>query len=583
MLTAAIYHRPESEDAYLIDNQTVVLRLRSARDDLTTVSLLAADPYTITETTVPVPVNVPHVASDGDYDYWQITVKIPTKRLAYAFVVTDGQTTLVYGDQGFNLQSKELLGDGNRYFRLPYFHDNAVFDGPDWVRETVWYQIFPERFANGNPDNDPENSQAWQSDAAPGKADFYGGDLQGIIDHLDYLAELGISGLYLTPVFAAPSNHKYDTTDYFSIDPAFGDLTILQRLVAAAHQRGMRVMLDAVFNHIGDTSPLWQDVVKYGAASRYADWFHIQSFPVTYTPTSDYEKGIDMTYETFSFTPHMPKWRTENPEVTKYLIAVAAYWMTTCDIDAWRLDVANEVDHHFWRQFRTAVRAVKPDVYVLGEVWHTAQPWLDGTQFDGVMNYTYTQLIKDFIINKTIDSDTLKNELTTQQFLYPDPVNQMLFNLLDSHDTPRILTQAKGDKNIVMQAMAMMFMQTGTPSIYYGTEAGLSGGADPDNRRPMNWEHPAENPLFNFVKKLIQIRKTYNELLTRSEFIWETPSGGLIFSRGDENQVLTLVLSVSEPVTTKLTAADKVVLQTSQEQARCNPGELMLYIRRLDQ
>ncbi|MCD5489199.1 ATP-binding cassette domain-containing protein [Lactobacillus delbrueckii subsp. lactis] len=208
---------------------------------------------------------------------------------------------------------------------------------PDWVKETVWYQIFPERFANGDKSNDPEGVKDWNPSNHPGREDYYGGDLQGVLDHLDYLQDLGINGLYFCPIFKASSNHKYDTIDYLEIDPDFGDKQLFARLVNEAHARGMKVMLDAVFNHMGDSSMQWQDVVKNGPNSRFANWFHINCFPVEpYDPA-------DPSYETFAFEKHMPKLNTANLEVVDYLLTIATYWVKEFDIDAWRLDVADEV------------------------------------------------------------------------------------------------------------------------------------------------------------------------------------------------------------------------------------------------
>lgn len=185
-----------------------------------------------------------------------------------------------------------------------------------------------------------------------GSAGFFGGDLQGVIDHLDHLVELGINGIYFCPIFEAYSNHKYDTINYLNIDPAFGDKETFKKLVDECHRRGIKVMLDAVFNHIGDTSPQWQDVIKNGKDSPYADWFHIHEFPVSYQESADFEQASNITYDVFAFAPHMPKLNTANPEVKAYLLEIAKYWIEEFDIDAWRLDVANEVDHQFWKEFR---------------------------------------------------------------------------------------------------------------------------------------------------------------------------------------------------------------------------------------
>lgn len=269
MNTAAIYHRPTSEFAYLYEKDTLHLRLRTAKDDVSSVELIWQDPYLVekrqeTKTMV-------KGLSTELHDYWFVTLKAPFHRLSYAFAITaTDQLQVFYGDQGLFLFSEELQSSANLYFRFPYFHEIDRFKAPSWVKGTVWYQIFPERFANGDKRNDPENTLPWGS-KTPGRQDFFGGDLQGIIDHLDYLVDLGINGIYLCPIFKAYSNHKYDTIDYKQIDPAFGDEKVFKRLVEKCHQNGIKVMLDAVFNHMGDQSPQWQDVLAKGKESKYAD------------------------------------------------------------------------------------------------------------------------------------------------------------------------------------------------------------------------------------------------------------------------------------------------------------------------
>ncbi len=289
----------------------------------------------------------------------------------------------MYGDKGFTDNSPENLHHEGNGFKLPYIHEIDGCQVPEWVSKTVWYQIFPERFANGNAEFTPEGALAWDAAISPKTTDFFGGDLQGIIDHLDYLQDLGITGLYLCPIFESPSNHKYNTTDYFEIDRHFGDKETFRQLVEQAHQRGMRVMLDAVFNHMGEQSAQWQDVLKHGEKSVYKDWFHIQKFPVT---NDKLMNPKELPYHTFAFASYMPKLNTANPEVKDHLLNVATYWIEHFDIDAWRLDVANGLIINSGEIF---VRLFWPKslTFILGEVWHTSQPWLNGDEFHAVMNY----------------------------------------------------------------------------------------------------------------------------------------------------------------------------------------------------
>ncbi|HET6871575.1 MAG TPA: glycoside hydrolase family 13 protein, partial [Sporolactobacillaceae bacterium] len=359
MLKEAIYHRPKNAYAYAYNEETLHIKIRVKKGDVDRITLIAGDPYhwekgkwQFRRTAME------KVGADALFDYWLAEVKPPFKRLRYGFELQDGEETLTFTERGFYETPPE---DTSYYFCFPFLNAVDVFNAPEWVKSTVWYQIFPERFANGDPSIDPEGALEWGS-ADPTPKNFFGGDLQGVIDHLDHLEGLGITGLYFTPIFKAASNHKYDTIDYFEIDPQFGDKATFKKMVEACHARGIRVMLDAVFNHSGFFFEPFQDVVKNGEASPYKDWFHVHEFPVQMVPRPN--------YDTFAFTPFMPKLNTEHPDVKAYLLKVGTYWVEEFDIDGWRLDVANEVDHAFWREFRQSVRAIKPDVYILGEIWH---------------------------------------------------------------------------------------------------------------------------------------------------------------------------------------------------------------------
>ncbi|MBK4108999.1 alpha-glycosidase [Lactococcus petauri] len=530
MNKAAIYHRPESEFAYLYTEETIHIRLRVARDDIQSVALIYGDPYMFVKRDDESEmvwdyqeVEMKHGLSTAESDFYVTEVGVPHKRMDYLFVITDYDgEKVVYSDSGILPYQVKLLTKKYAAFRMPFFHEVDRFKAPEWVKNTVWYQIFPERFANGNPAINPVGVKEWDPTESPNRQDLYGGDLQGVIDHLDHLTDLGVNGIYFTPVFQAYSNHKYDTEDYLKIDQYFGDLEVFKTLVKEAHQRGVKVMLDAVFNHIGDTSPQWQDVLKHQENSKYADWFHVNQWPATYTPTEDFEVSEAATYDTFAFTPHMPKLNTANPEVQEYLLNIAEYWIKECDIDAWRLDVADEVDHAFWKKFRTTCDAAKDDFYILGEVWHSAQPWLVGDEFSAVMNYAYTNAIIDTFVKEELSLEQMVSAINAQLMLYRKQTNQVMFNILDSHDTPRLLTQAKGSKDLVKQVQAFMYLQPGVPCIYYGDEYGLDGGADPDCRKCMPWtEEHQDLEMFAFFKDLVAFRREYAETLSQTDLDWQ--------------------------------------------------------------
>ncbi|HAX73538.1 MAG TPA: alpha-glycosidase [Firmicutes bacterium] len=515
MKKEAIYHKAKSNYAYAYDKETLHLRLRTAKDDIKSVHLYCADPYEWT--CVNEGINewawnrqaypVQKEFSTSLYDYWMVEFKPPHKRFKYGFILNDGEQELLFCERGyFEVHDPGIINDSNSYFSFPYMNEEDIFNAPAWVKDTMWYQIFPERFANGNPDLNPENVLPWGS-CDPTQETFFGGDLQGIINQLDHLQALGINGLYLTPIFESPTTHKYDTINYYEIDPHFGDKQTFKTLVTQAHERGMKIMLDAVFNHMGDTSPQWQDVIKHGENSRYKDWFFINSFPVV----DEGGQAILGSYETFGFATNMPKLNTNNKEVKAYLLDIATYWITEFDIDAWRLDVANEIGHAFWRDFRKAVKAAKPDTYIVGETWHDSTPWLLGDQFDSVMNYPLTKAIIEFVATDTTDEVVFVETLVDALYRYPQNVNEVMFNLLDSHDTVRLLSLANGNKNKVTLCYTMLYSLPGSPCIFYGSEVGIDGEYDPLCRKCMVWDEALQDlDYFNHIQKLIELRKTHD-------------------------------------------------------------------------
>ncbi|MFJ7832141.1 glycoside hydrolase family 13 protein [Peribacillus sp. NPDC097197] len=508
MERSSIQHRPTDNFAYSIDAETLHIRLRTKKQDISYVGLLFGDPNILDEghwqyEQAPMYLS----GSDGHYDYWHIYVKPPYRRIRYGFKLQSGEEELIYTEKGF---FDEAPDDTGCYFAIPYLHRNEVFSAPEWVKETIWYQIFPERFANGNPDNDPEGAKPWGSEE-PKVDNFFGGDFEGILQHLDYLEDLGINGIYFTPIFHAHSNHKYDTIDYMEIDPQFGTKEDLKTLVEECHKRNIRVMLDAVFNHSGYYFPPFQDLLEKGEDSEYKDWFHPHGFPL--------KGGERPNYETFGFFESMPKLNTANPDVKKYLLETAAYWIKEFDIDGWRLDVANEVDSPFWREFRNTVKSIKPDLYILGEIWHDSMPWLRGDQFDAVMNYPFTNNVFRLIASQKINARQFIEEMTAVYHSYPTIVFDVTFNLLGSHDTPRIFTDCGEDVNRAKLIHAILLTFKGSPCIYYGDEIGLTGDQDPGCRKCMVWEEDKQNrELYNEIKELIALRKEEGLLANEGHF-----------------------------------------------------------------
>lgn len=533
MEKTAIFHRPTDNFACLLDDRTLQLRLKTKKNDVTSVSLIFGDPYIWRNGEwqfSKMPMNL--IGNDGLHDYWETEVFAATKRLRYGFQLTSLTEETIYTEKGF---FDSIPTDSDYYFCFPYLHENELFQAPQWVKDTVWYQIFPERFGNGNPSINPKNTKAWGSEP-PAVNNFFGGDFAGVTAHLDHLTDIGVNGIYFTPVFEASSNHKYDTIDYMEIDPQFGDADALKELITQCHSRGIKVMLDAVFNHSGYYFPPFQDVLKNGESSLYKDWFHIHSFPVL--------GGEKPNYEAFGFVDSMPKLNTANPEVKKYLLEVGTYWINEFDIDGWRLDVANEVDQPFWQKFRKTVKEAKPDVYILGEIWHDSMPWLRGDQFDAVMNYPFKTNVLNLLAKNSINSKQFAENMSKVYYSYPKSVFDFTFNLVGSHDTARILTECNDNINITKQVFTILLTFMGTPCIYYGDEIGLTGGQDPGCRECMDWdENNHQLELKNHIQTLIALR-TKEKLLANEgsiTFVHPTEANG-IFGYKKHNATKTIIV-----------------------------------------
>jgi cyclomaltodextrinase / maltogenic alpha-amylase / neopullulanase len=407
-----------------------------------------------------------------------------------------------------------------------------VVSTPDWVPDAVFYQIFPDRFAASSRVVKPGEMEPW--DAPPTSHGFKGGDLLGIVEHLPYLADLGVNALYLNPIFASASNHRYHTYDYLRVDPLLGGDPALRELLDAAHARGMRVILDGVFNHTGRGFWAFHHVLENGAASPYRDWFHFnpaalhgrRPFRPYPWPTdvddmpdepslnpSDEEQGDEsfrrLGYQAWWGLPALPKLNVSNPEVREYLLSVAEHWLRF-DIDGWRLDVPEEIrDESFWQAFRRRCRAVNPDAYLVGEIWHEASEWLTGDRFDAIMNYPLAEAILGFAAQGHLDEAVVRAhheyggavrrrggaafgaELERLMRLYDPAVTFAQLNLLGSHDSPRFRTMAGLDRAAGHLAVLLQATLPGAPCIYYGDEVGVEGGNDPDCRRSFPWDERA--------------------------------------------------------------------------------------------
>jgi cyclomaltodextrinase len=373
---------------------------------------------------------------------------------------------------------------------------------PSWVKDAVFYQIFPERFANGDTTNDPPNIQPWGG--VPASQNYFGGDLKGIIDHLDYLQRLGVNALYLTPIFESPTNHKYHTTDYLKIDHNFGDETTFKRLLNECHARKMHIIIDGVFNHTGVNFFAFQDVKKNEKNSKYLSWYNVYGFPIASPAKPNYEGWWGLG--------DLPRLMTNNPEVRKYLFDVTTYW-TTMGLDGWRLDAAKEVSHDFWKDWRKLVKSENPDAYIVGEIWDDASDWLKGDEFDAAMNYRFRGTCVGFFALENQKASQLDSVLHVQRLQYPDEINYALQNLIGSHDTERFLTLSGGDLRKLKLAALFQMTYIGVPMVYYGDEVGMEGGKDPGCRKTMEWDSTKWNEdLFHWYQTIIAIRNEHSAL-----------------------------------------------------------------------
>ena len=430
---------------------------------------------------------------------------------------------------------------------------------PDWVKDAIFYQIFPDRFAASSHVPKPHNLEPW--DSPPTRHGFKGGDLIGVVEHLDYMQDLGVNAIYFNPIFASTANHRYHTHDYYQVDPILGGNAAFKTLLDAAHARGIRIILDGVFNHASRSFLQFNHALENGAASPYLDWFTFESFPVhAYHGKPNYVCWYNL--------PGLPKLNCANPQVRDFIFHIAEHWIRE-GIDGWRLDVPEEInDDEFWREFRERVKAINPDAYIVGEIWHRADRWLQGDQFDAVMNYQFTRACLSFLIDHTPATlkllqpqsyghvkpmDAVEFGQTLEEILhwYPNEITYAQMNLLDSHDTARFLTIAHGNLTALKLAYLLMCTYPGAPTIYYGDEVGMEGGPDPDCRRSMTWNETLWNrEQLATTKQLIALRKKY-AALRRGDFATLYAKGhAYAFARHLSGETIIVALNAGHtPVT----------------------------------
>lgn len=560
----AILHIPDSRYCFACGEKELVLRLRMAREDEEAeVLLIYACKYDFAIKRRQEKMKICY--SDRLYHYYEIRLQLEDVRLAYIFQIKEKENSYFYSEDGITETYCFEEGFYN-FFQMPYINANDVMDVVEWMRSAVFYQIFVDRFYQGDCEKDTGYITMQWGDTPTPKS-FAGGDIKGITEKLDYIKGLGVNAIYLTPIFESLSNHKYDISDYKKVDPQFGTIEDIKELVFKAHEKGIRIVLDAVFNHCSMEMAEFQDVLEKGRKSAYYHWFIIEG---------EFPEPDKMNYECFAACSYMPKLNTADPGVQDFLIDIALYWIREADIDGWRLDVSDEVSHEFWRRFRREVKAEKKDCVIIGENWHDAYPYLMGDQYDSIMNYSFTKACLDYFARENFSAKEMADKLNGNLMRNTEQVNFMMMNLLDSHDTHRFFSEVSRSKDKLLAALSLEVIFPGAPCIYYGTEICLEGGYDPDSRRCFDWEEAGKDrEVMKLLKQLTALRE--NKVLQYGSVHIGEEDGMLLVERSWQKGTIALWINLSkEEKEIPLLGGARVLAEHLYEKKLGNNGFLMV-------
>ena len=534
---SAIFHDMDKRFCYAIEKDLFVIRVQVKKDDMKEIILHYEDKYIPMEREdTRKTIVMKKVATSQFNDYYEAQVRMHLICLRYFFEFTDMQGEKVYyGNYEFD---KESITNRDRMFDCPQnLREEEMFEVPEWAANKVVYQIFPSRFAASQP----VDKKLWYKAPITPMDDLHG-DFRGIIDHLDHIQDLGIDVIYMTPSFKSNSCHKYDTIDYYEIDPSFGTKEELKELVQKAHDRGMKVVMDAVFNHTGKEFFAFKDILEKGEKSKYLDWYYIDELPLKG------KWGEIPNFLCFGYYGGMPKLNLKNPEVEKYITDIACYWIRECDIDGWRLDVGDEISHFFWKRFRRAIKAVKKDMLIIGEIWHYAGDFLEGDEWDTVMNYPFYLNLIDLLADEKISVSQFVQNLGYLKGRLHKKCYPLMWNLIDSHDTARFLHLCKDNKKKQHLAAAFQLLLPGMPMIYYGYEYAMPGANDPDCRRGMYWdEEYQDKEMFEWYKRLLQVRKAHTCIVEGklAESITRDEDETIVLIRKNGEETIALIFNCS--------------------------------------
>ncbi|HPF42905.1 MAG TPA: glycoside hydrolase family 13 protein [Bacillota bacterium] len=511
MQKTAILHIQEYPYCIVTGPDALTLRIRAAKDDIDQAFICFKNLYDHTSEFQKV--EMKRILASALFDVYEATIKVPLKHFKYYFELIFGSAKIYYTSDGF----LEIVAPENCFY-YPNINSDEILALPKWAEGETIYQVLVDRFFDSDPSNNPPQTKPCK--AIPDRNTYYGGDFGGIIAKLDYLASYGVGIIYLSPVLKSPSYHKYDVEDYYTIESIYGGKEKLRELTEEAHKRGMKVILDGVYGHCSCEHEFFRDLCEKNEKSPYRNWFEVYGFPVSV------EKG---NYNTFAnVVPIMPKLNTANNEVIAYFAKQGAYWAKYLDIDGYRLDVADEISHTFWRQFRLSLEAVKKDALLLGEIWNQPTQWLKPGELHSATNYKFRQytlaLARNEIGTKKYASLIEEHLMTTSTMQ-----QNYLASLLGSHDTLRLANEIPERKTRFL-IMKLMLLMPGMPLIYYGDEISLAGGKDPDNRRAMDWNHMLTKEETEFREAAMFRKKS--EILKKGSLNFLTSEEGLlVFTR----------------------------------------------------
>ena len=524
---SAIHHQPWLEYRHALPDGKACLRLRTGKDDFTHVQVRIANQYHLFDPfAASITLSMALAFQDQFFDYYEVVFTPNDPRLRYLFILQSEELILKLDGSGLHFGA-DAFENINEAFAFAYAYPAPPM--PDWARGCVGYQIFPDRFRRAGENED--GLEPWGSDRVQSQFRF-GGNLKGILEAVPYLKSLGVQMVYTTPLFLSDTAHRYNTFDYYQIDPLLGTEDDLAALCQALHQNDMRLILDGVFNHCGLAFPPFADALEKGKDSAFYDWFFF-----------DEQRG----YHTFSFEAYMPKLNLQNKDCAQYFCDVGKYWMERCGIDGWRMDVGPEVHPGFWRSFRNMMKQTNPDSLLVVECWDDSREWItQGDMFDSTMHYVFSRNLWRRFATHAASLEQFDHAVNQETMRYPHRNQEVLWTFLGNHDTDRFRTRAGGDERMLRAASFFQFTYLGTPVIYYGDELGMEGGADPENRRPMRWESVENNPIHKHFQKLAHLRSACEALRQGTFRTIATLANGLyVYQRTGVHQQLLCVLNTT--------------------------------------